>query len=250
MKKITYLILMAVLIASMTGCEKQSAVNVSAAISLKSSLEEIEAVFDFVSPEYDVALNLGSSGALQAQIEEGAPVDVFFSAGARQMNVLEDKGFIKEGSRRSLLSNSLVVIVPLKSGNVPEKIEDLSKDSLKVISCGDPSVAPVGQYASEALAYYGITESISDKMVLAPDAKTTLSWVESGEADAGIVYMTDAVSSKNVKIAFVIDPQAHSQIEYPMAVINESANAQGAQAFAEFLESEAALDIFRKNGFS
>ena len=133
MKKITYLILLAVLIASMTGCEKQSAVNVSAAISLKSSLEEIEAVFESEHPDYDIALNLGSSGALQAQIEEGAPVDVFFSAGARQMNVLEDKGFIKEGSRRSLLSNSLVVIVPLKSGNVPEKIEDLSKDSLKVI---------------------------------------------------------------------------------------------------------------------
>lgn len=256
MKKYSALILLMTLALALSGCSgtqegssEKKVINVSAAASLKGALTEIEAIYESDHPDQDIQLNFGGSGALQAQIEEGAPADVFISAGTKQADELEKKGFIKEGSRKSFLRNTLVVITSSENDNTLESMEDLAGDDFPKIGHSDPALAPVGQYASEAIKYYSLTREIAPKTVLSPDVKTTLAWVESGEADAGFVYMTDAMSSDKVKVAFEVDSEAHSKIEYPAVIIRDSLNPEGAVSLMEFISQDEALDIFRSHGF-
>jgi molybdate transport system substrate-binding protein len=222
---------------------------VSAAASLKDVLEEIKPGFEKANPNIRVNFNFGSSGALQQQIEQGAPADVFISAATRQMDALEKGGLIDKSTRRNLLTNRLVLIVPKNSTLKISDFRSLTNSNIKRISVGEFRSVPVGQYSEEVFKNLGILEQIRPKLVFANSVRNVLAAVETGNADAGIVYTTDAKISDQVKVVATAANNLHSPILYPMAVVKASKNPQAAKTYGQYLTSAPAKSIFEKFGF-
>ncbi|SFM06437.1 molybdate ABC transporter substrate-binding protein [Pelosinus propionicus] len=224
--------------------------NVSAAVSLKDALAEIQKNFEALNPTVKLTYNLGASGALQKQIEQGAPADIFFSAAPKQMNDLEAKNLVNKATRKNLVENKLVVIVPKDSALVISKYEDLTKDEVQKISIGETASVPAGQYAQEVLKKLGIWDKIQSKAVLAKDVRTVLTYVETGNVEAGIVYKTDAASSEKVKIAATAPEGSHQPIVYPVAVLTGTKQEKAATDFLAYLSTPESKAIFEKYGFT
>lgn len=223
--------------------------TVSAAISLKDALDEIEALYAAEHPGAAVIhFNVGGSGTLQRQIEQGAPVDVFISASPKEMDALESKGLLLAGTRRNLVRNSVVLIVPGGSSGI-SNFQDLTKPAVKVIAIGEPQTVPAGEYAKEVLSHIGIYDRVKPKLVLAKDVRQVLTYVETSNADAGIVYATDARGSKKVTVVAIAREDSHSPVIYPAAVIKASKNPEAAKTFLDFLGGSKALPVFQKYGF-
>jgi len=222
---------------------------VSAAASLKESLLEIKPLFEQSQKNVSVNHNFGASGALEQQIENGAPADVFVSAGKKQMAALQKKELIITNTNRNLLTNTLVLIVPKNSTLGITKFEQLASSNIKKIAVGEPKSVPVGQYTEEVFKNLKISQQVQPKLVLGNNVRNVLSVVESGNVDAGIVYSTDAQVSNQVKIAAVSPKNLHSPIVYPIAVLKNSKNSQAAIDYEQFLASDAASNIFKKHGF-
>lgn len=219
---------------------------ISAAASLKDSLEEIKSVYQKSNRNIKVNYNFGASGALQQQIENGAGVDVFISAGKKQMDALQSKKIIIDDTRRNLLTNRLVLIVPNSSDIT--SFQQLIPQAEK-IAVGEPRSVPVGQYTQEVFKNLGILEQIKSKFVLANNVRQVLAAVESGNADAGVVYITDANTSKLVKVVETAPENLHSPIIYPVAVLKNSKNISAAKQYVQFLSDKQARAIFEKYGF-
>jgi molybdate transport system substrate-binding protein len=184
---------------------------------------------------------------LQRQIEQGAPSDVFVSASLAKMKALEE-GELLDDSYKNLLKNEIVLVVPNEEAII-KSFDDLKSQEDFIFAMGEPDSVPAGKYASEVLDYLELSEVLSEKTVLAKDVKEVLTWVELGEADAGMVYATDAYVSDKVTIAEEAPAGSHKDIIYPCAVIKSSENKEAAEGFIEFLYSEEALSIFEKYGF-
>ena len=223
---------------------------VSAAASLKDVLEDIEKAYKAHEPNTKLTFTLGGSGALQTQIEEGAPVDLFISAAQKQMDALEEGGLILEDTRKTLLLNKVVLITPKDEDKGLSAFEDLLEDNIEKIAIGDPASVPVGQYSEEIFNNLNLYDDIEDKLVLANDVRTVLAWVESGEVDCGIVYATDAFTSDDVKIITEAPEGSHKEVTYPAAVIKDSENVDAAKAFLDFLSTDEAKALFEKYGFN
>lgn len=223
---------------------------VSAAASLTDVLEELKKLYKTVEPETNLTFTLGGSGALQAQIEEGAPVDVFMSAAQKQMDALEDKDLLADSSRKTLLVNKVVLITPKDSELNFATFDDMTKDEVNKIAIGDPANVPVGQYSEEIFNNLEIADKVNDKLVLGSDVRTVLTWVESGEVDCGLVYATDAMTSDQVNIITEAPEGSHKEVSYPVAVIKDSKNVHKGQAFLDFLSTDGAIKLFEKYGFS
>lgn len=223
---------------------------VSAAASLTDVLEEIKTAYKEVSPQTNLTFTLGSSGALQTQIEEGAPVDVFMSAAQKQMDALEEKDLIEIDTRKDLLINKVVLIVPKDSSLDIKSFDDILKDEIKNIGIGDPASVPVGQYSEEIFESLKIKDDINDKLVLAGDVRTVLNWVELGEVDLGLVYQTDAMTSDKVDIITQAPEGTHKEVSYPVASIKSSQNKEASMAFLDFLSTDTAKGLFDKYGFT
>lgn len=221
---------------------------VSAAISLKDSLTAAKTFYKASQPAVNVTYNFGASGALQRQIENGAPVDIFVSAGKKQMDALEQKGLLVPGTRRNLVANRLVLIVP-RNGSGLSSFRDLTSDRVKRIAVGEPRSVPAGQYAEEVFQNLGLVPQIRAKFVLGNNVRQVLAAVESGNVDAGVVYATDAVVSSKVKVVAIASDKLHSPIVYPAAVLSRSKNINAAKAYLQFLSSRQATAIFQKYGF-
>ena len=219
---------------------------VSAAASLQNSLEEIKPLYQ-KKQNINLNYNFGASGALQQQIENGAPVDVFISAAKKQMDALESKGLILTGTRRNLLKNRLVLIVP-NSSNITN-FKQLTDSQVKRIAIGEPKSVPAGQYAEEVLKNLGILSQIRPKFVLGNNVRQVLAAVESGNADAGIVYTTDAKTSQQVKVVATAAENLHSPIVYPIAVLKSSKNSSAAKEYVQFLAGSQVRKVFDKYGF-
>lgn len=222
---------------------------VSAAASLKDSLEEIKPIYIKKQANLNLTYNFGSSGSLQQQIVQGAPVDVFMSAAKKQMDALQDKRLLSDGTRKNLLKNQMVLIVP-KNNTTIKSFQDLATDKSKKIAMGEPKSVPAGQYAQEVLTSLGLLNKVTDKVVYAKDVRQVLSYVATGNVDAGFVYLTDAKTSNKIKIVATALPNTHSPIIYPVAVIKDSKNLNEAKNYVEFLSSERAKTIFKKYGFT
>lgn len=223
--------------------------TVSAAISLKDALDEAKRVYTNDHPNVAIAINYGASGTLQLQIEQGAPVNVFVSAAPKQMDTLERKGLLLAGTRKDLLQNEVVLIVPKDSKLGLASFKDLTRPDVKRVALGEPLTVPAGQYAKEALTSLGIYDAVNAKAILAKDVRQVLTYVETGNVDAGIVYATDATASARVIVAATAPPQSHSPVIYPAAVIRESKNPEAAKAFLDFLAGPRGAAVFRKYGF-
>ncbi len=223
---------------------------ISAAASLKESLLEIKPLFEQRHKNVSINHNFGASGALEQQIENGAPADVFVSAGKKQMDALQQKDLIITNSNRNLLTNTLVLIVPKNSNSNITNFQQLANSNVKKIAVGEPKSVPVGQYTEEVFQNLKISQQVQPKLVLGNNVRNVLSVVESGNVDAGIVYSTDAQVSNQVKIAAVAPENLHSPIVYPIAVLKNSKNSQAALDYEQFLASDAARNIFKKHGFA
>ncbi len=223
--------------------------DVSAAASLTDALQEVNNLYMQKHRDVTITANFAASGILQKQIEQGAPADVFISAAAKQMDALQTGGLIINETRRDLLNNKIVLVVPGNSTLNISAFTDLLKDDVKQIAIGDPEFVPSGIYGKQAFEVLGIYEQIKAKLILQIDTPHVLGFVESGNVDAGIVFATDAALTTKVRIAADAPAEVNSQIVYPVAVIKTSQNVNAAKAYIGFLFSDEAKAIFEKNGF-
>ena len=226
----------------------QTSLLIAAASSLKDSLEEIKPLYQKSSPNVSLTYNLGASGALLQQIQNGAPADIFISAAKQQMDTLEKSGELLPGTRGDLVKNRLALIVPPNSQGVTD-FSSLQNSAVKRIAIGEPCSVPAGKYAEQVFQKLKIYDSLKPKFVYANNVRQVLAAVESGNADAGVVYLTDAQISDKVKVAVLASDTDHAPIVYPIAVLKNSKNPQAATEFVQFLESDQAQLVFKKYGF-
>jgi molybdate transport system substrate-binding protein len=220
---------------------------VSAAASLTDVLKEISNGYQSKSKN-TVKFNFGPSSGLARQIEEGAPADMFFSADEAQMDDLEKNRRLEPGTRKNLLSNQLVIIVPSDSKLAIASPKDLLKSEVKRIALAEPPV-PVGAYSSKYLEAEGLWDKIKPKVVPVQDVRATLASVESGNVEAGFVYKTDAAVSKKVKIVYEVPIDKGPKIVYPVAIVKESKRKDTARDFLNYVQTPASKELFKKYGF-
>jgi molybdate transport system substrate-binding protein len=222
---------------------------VSAAISLKDAMEEIGTTYK-KQTGVDVRFNLGASGLLQKQIEAGAPVDVFASAGSRQMDELQSRNLILTYTRRDLVRNSLVLVVPGDSQKPIRSFEELDDPQIDTLAIGNPKTVPAGQYARQVLNNLKLWRKLKPRLILAENVRQVLDYVARGEVKAGIVYATDVLIARGrVSIAARAEENLHDPILYPIAAVKGSQNLKDAQRFINLALGEAGQKILKRHGF-
>nr|WP_052020355.1 molybdate ABC transporter substrate-binding protein [Paenibacillus pini] len=236
--------------ASTSAPTEKVELTISAAASLTDALKEIQTNYENRHQTIKLRFNFGASGALQQQIEQGAPADLFFSASSKNMNTLIDKKLIDDSQHKNILRNDLVVVVPANDKANVQKVEDLSNDNIKYVALGEPKTVPAGNYAKEALTYSKLWDSLQPKVVQGKDVRQVLTYVESGNAEAGFVYKTDALTSKAITIAFNVDPQSYTPIQYPAGIVKATKHSKEISDFYTYLQGKEAQDMFVKYGFS
>lgn len=216
----------------------QAEVRVFAAASLREAVEEIARSY---RPD-TIVFSFGASSMLARQIEEGAPADLFLSADEAKMSALAKRGLVK--GRVSVLSNSLVIVVPKSDGrNItsPQQLPSAGR-----IALAEPSSVPAGIYARQYLQRLGLWERVKPNVIPTGNVRGALAAVESGNVDAAIVYKTDARISKQVRVAYEVPRSQTPEISYPFGIVNDT---PAARRFLAHLRSKAALDVFAKHGF-
>ncbi|MBP2638412.1 MAG: molybdenum transporter, periplasmic molybdate-binding protein [Firmicutes bacterium] len=224
--------------------------NISAALGLKEALLDIQKDYESNHPNVKLVYNLAAAGVLQSQIEQGAPADVFISAANNQVDALAKKNLVNPASRRSLVSNELVLIIPKNSPLEINGFQDLDKPGVIHYGLGEPQTVPAGQYGVEVLKKLGIWEKVQNKAVLAKDVRAILSYVETGDAEAGIVFSTVAATSDKVKIVATAPKDSHEPIVFPGVVLTNSKHPEAAQDFLDYLTSPEGMKVFKKYGFT
>jgi molybdate transport system substrate-binding protein len=234
------------------GCAQTAAnaeeILVAAAASLTDALREVGAAYNSKS-RHKVNFTFASSSSLARQIDEGAPVDMFFSADLPQMDGLEKRGRVEPGTRKNVLSNQLVIIAPADSTSGVASPKDLLKTQIKRIALAEPSSVPVGIYTRKYLEAEALWDSVRRKIVPVLDVRATLASVEAGNVEVGFVYKTDAAISKKVKTVYEVPIDKGPQITYPVAIVKESKKKEAARDFMNFVLSSTGKQSFKKYGF-
>ena len=224
-------------------------ITVSAAISLKEALTDIAGTWQKDSG-VTVQLNFGASGTLMSQIEAGAPVDLFISAGPEQVDQLIQKSLADPVTRRVVAGNSLVLIVPADAKQPPAQFADLTDSRFVHIAIGQPEAVPAGMYAMQVFKALSIDAGVKDRLVYGANVRQVLDYVQNGEAEAGVVYKTDALSAGDkVRVVATADPAWHEPIVYPGIVVKDSASAAMALKFLDQLQTPEAVAVLRSHGF-
>jgi len=225
--------------------------TVSAAASLQDVMKAIKPLYEEAYPDREIVYNFASSGSLQRQIEQGAPVDVFMSAAVDKMDALAEKDLIINETRRDLLKNQMVLVI--QEGNKANlnitDFEDLSTEKVNLIALGEPESVPAGRYAQDVLNSFNIADKVNAKAVYGKDVRQVLNYVATGNVEAGIVYRTDAQDSDNVEIIATAPEDSHSPVVYPVAVIKDSDTPEVGKELIEFLTTEEAQAVFEDYGF-
>jgi molybdate transport system substrate-binding protein len=222
--------------------------KISAAVSLSEAMTEIVTLYEKEhggKPQ----LNFGGSNALARQIKAGAPCDVFLSADEATLNQLREENLLHENSVTKLLGNSLVVITPASSPLQVSSAADLASPSIKRLALGDPAAVPAGVYARRWLEARKQWDAVSGKVVATENVRAALTAVASANAEAGVVYRTDAMISKEVRVAYVVPADQVPPIIYPVAATKSSPDPGRAIRFISFLKSKPVLSVFEKHGF-
>jgi molybdate transport system substrate-binding protein len=224
-------------------------ISVLAAASMTDAMKEIKSRYESTHPGVQLVTSFASSGKLKQQIEQGAPADLFISAGAKEMDALVQEGIVDPRDRFNLLSNELVLIVPKESRVKVNGFSDLTSSQIKTIAIGQPETVPAGQYAKQALENMNLWKQVQSKLVFAGDVRQVLAYVKTGNVDAGIVYRTDIRTGHDVKEVAEADPKTHQPIVYPIGMIKATQHPQQTRDFYNWLRSPAAMKIFQKYGF-
>ena len=229
--------------------QEKGEILVSAAISLKDAFEEISSVYE-KQTGIRVRLNLAASGLLQKQIEAGAPVDVFASAGMKQMDALQADGLIVPETRYSFVRNRLVLVVPTRSKPDLSSFAGLASSRISRLAIGNPKTVPAGQYAQQVLQKMSLWERMKSGLVPAENVRQVLDYVAREEVDAGIVYASDVpVSRGKVVVAALVPENSHDPILYPIAVVKETDRPTEARKFIDLVLDDSGQAIMRKYGF-
>ena len=225
-------------------------VKVYAAASLTDALTELSKRYEREHPGVRIQASFAGSSTLAKQIENGAPADVFISADKDWADYLQARNLLEAISRVELLANDLVLVAPMERVlNIDlDKTPDLAASFNGKLCTGEPAYVPVGRYAQQALAFYGWWPSIQSRLVGTEDVRTALAFVERGECALGIVYKTDAMLSKKVRVIAQFPAESHSPIVYPGG-LTKNAKPE-TRAFWQYLQSKPALEIFIRYGFS
>lgn len=226
---------------------KKTKIIISAAASLQDSLNQMAFLYEEQHPTIDLVFNYAASGTLQKQIEQGAPADLFLSAGDKQMKALVDGDLISD--HKVLLKNQLVVVVPSDTTTKLTTVTQLTDRSFKKVAVGQPEIVPAGEYTQQSLTAKRLWDTLQSKLVFAKDVRQVLSYVETGNVDAGFIYRTDALSSKKVKIALTLDPNEHKAINYLVGIVKDSKNQKVAKELYSYLQDKESSDIFTSFGF-
>lgn len=221
----------------------------SVAASLADAMKEIQPAFETANPSIKLRFNFGSSGALQQQIEQGAPADLFVSAATGPVDTLVKKDLIAQSAVKNLVTNKVVLIRGKSAEAVVKTWDDLKSDQVKKIAIGNPAHVPVGQYSKAVLEKLNLWGAVEKQLVLGEDVRQVLNFVESGEVQAGIVYSTDAAVSQKVVVLAEAPAGSHKPVIYPMAVLKDSKNATQAGVFADYLLSPKGMEVLKKYGF-
>lgn len=222
---------------------------ISAAASLRDALQEINRLYEERTGRR-VRFNFAASGVLQKQIEAGSPTDVFASAGAKQMDEVEAKGLLAEGSRHNFARNTLVLIVPSGAANNVKSFADLTSPKIRRLAIGNPKTVPAGDYTRQVLSNMKLLPQFESRLILAEDVRQVLDYVRRAEVDAGIVYASDVtVAGNQVAVAARAAEELHDPITYPIAIIKESRNREAAMQFVELVRSAEGQSILNKYGF-
>lgn len=251
--------------ASQTETEGEPVeLTVFAAASLTETLNQIAEDYKAVAPNVTLTFNFDSSGTLKTQIQEGAVCDVFLSAGQKQMDQLdktadasvntEGLDFVAEGTRVNLLENKVALCVAEGSDASIASFDDLAKalESSDILMAMGNSDVPVGQYTQQILAYYGLDEETlanAGKITYGSNVKEVTTQVTEGSVDCGVVYCTDAYSAGITPVDYATEEMC-GQVIYPAAVLNISQHSEEAQAFLDYLQTDAAMQVFEEVGFS
>jgi molybdate transport system substrate-binding protein len=236
-----------------TATEPQT-LMVFAASSLTDAFTEIGKAFEAANPGVTVTLNFAGSGALRTQIEEGAPADVFASASGKEMDTLVTGNLVTKDVPQIFLTNKLIVIMPVNNPAALEKLEDLAKPGIKLVLAAE--TVPVGNYARQALdkmnGSFGI--DFKDKVLAnvvsnEDNVKQVVAKVQLGEADAGIVYVSDVVAAPELK-SIEIPADLNVIAKYPIAPLNKSENADLAAQFTAYVLSADGQAVLQKWGFA
>jgi molybdate transport system substrate-binding protein len=226
----------------------KTTVRISAAISLKNALTALKQSYEQSTPNVELEINYGSSGLLQKQIEEGAPVDIFLSAGIKQMDELEHESLLVQRTRTNLLGNALVLIVSKEKKSQIKGFADLAGKA-QSLSIGQPETVPAGKYAKETLTNLKLWGKLEKRIMFAKDVRQVLAYVESGNVDAGLAYQTDTIAMKSGVVVTTAPAGSHSAIVYPMALLKDSKNRAAAEKFMKYLKSAAAGKVFAQFKF-
>lgn len=258
MHRAAYIHLFLVLIFFTTACSNQDPIAspprkveiiISAAASLTDALNEIKISFEKENPKTAVLFNFGSSGKLAKQIEQGAPSDVFLSASKKDMDSLGEKKLIMEESRVDFAQNQLVLIAHQESSSTYLSFKEIKPDDIRHFAMGEPDIVPAGWYAKQVLEAIQLWEGLQGKLVLGSDVRQVLTYVESGNAELGIVYSSDALTSNKVRVIATADPQWHDPIIYPGAILAGTSHKEEAQAFLSYISGDKGKAILEKYGF-
>jgi len=231
-----------------SSIEAPPEILISAATSLKDVFQELGKNFEKKN-KVKVLFNFAASGQLRAQIENGAPVDLFASASFFDINLLEKKDLLEKKSITNFIKNTLVLAQGLHVKKPLKNLEELSTTGIKSLALGNPESVPVGRYAKESLSYYKMFDSLKEKIIFGESARQVLDYIAKNEVDAGIVFVTDVISDKKVKTVFEFSEVTHSLIAYPIATIKSSKKIKEAKAFIEFIMSKESQQLFAKYGF-
>ncbi len=233
---------------SSSHAQSQKEILVSAAASLRDAFLELGKNYE-KDHAVKVVLNFAASGQLKAQIETGAPVDVFASASPVDMDALEKNKLLLENSRKDFARNELVLVQNVASKFSIKTLSDLSNQKIKRIALGNPQSVPAGRYAKEFLGKEKAYEGLKEKMIFGENVRQVLDYVQLGEVDAGFVFSTDAILSKKVQIVLKVPAEKHAPIIYPIAVIKNSKSSKEASDFVAFVASDKGQTILKKFGF-
>lgn len=267
MKRIVAVLLVVAMAVSLAACgteTKQTEVIVFAAASMEETLTEISALYKEENPNVTLIFHFDSSGTLKTQIQEGAPCDLFISAGQKQMNQLditadaeintEGLDYVLEDTRVDILENKVTLCVA-ENSKVEIKTFDEMAEALKagriMLGMGNSDV-PVGQYTQKILDYYGLVEedlAVAGVISYGSNVKEVTTQVIENTVDCGVIYCTDAYSA-GLTVSDYATSEMCGQVIYPAAVLKTSENQEAAKEFLEFLQTDVSMEVFEGVGFS
>ncbi|GAA0437128.1 molybdate ABC transporter substrate-binding protein [Lentibacillus halophilus] len=237
------------------GCTGQdnadtSEVVVSASSSLSDVLGDLADAFQEEHPDAALSFHYGASSKLADQISNGSPVDVFLSAGQQPIEQLTGQNLLTTDTEMDFARNRLILASSKQESFPATSIKQLPELNIKQIAMGNPENIAAGKYATQALKKSGVWETIKETIVYTNEGGRSLTYVESGNMEAGFIYSSDLQRSELIQNVFTIDDDLHAPIIYTGAVITSSKDKQTAKAFVSFLQTDKARSILKNHGFS